>query len=402
MIDKAYIYVIICLSLIIAGCNSSQNHKEILPELMKAEEVMFDHPDSALYVLENMKKPSSRKNKENHALWCLLVMQAKYKMAMETPSDSLVKIAYDYYKPTNNARRRAMSALYMGNINYELGNIEDAMEYFLEAKTEVERIEDSKTGFLIMSSLGKLYLYRNLDKYALEACKAAYNYALEDSNKRYQMVALKLLARCYCISQELVKAIEFYQTSSDIAKELKLIDSYYNIQEEIALVYKNNGEYEKSLSILKTFPSEYQNLNLSLIGKDYYHLGKLDSAFLFLNKALCTDNIYTKLSIYEYLYALCDKPKYSQYLKNYCDSLLHFNDSIIKLDKGKEIIAYKEKYDNERLLSDKQKLELEKANVIYWWLFTIVIVLLLVILLIYIYIGVSELQFLRKKRNSLV
>ena len=38
---------------------------------------------------------------------------------------------------------------------------------------------------------------------------------------------------------------------------------------------------------------------------------------------------------------------YHQYLKTYCDSLLFYNDSIIRIDKGKEIIAYKEKFNNE-------------------------------------------------------
>ena len=47
---------------------------------------------------------------------------------------------------------------------------------------------------------------------------------------------------------------------------------------------------------------------------------------------------------------------------------------------------YKEKYDNERLTTEKQRLELEKSNITYWWMFTIVIVLLLGILLIYIYL----------------
>ena len=48
-----------------------------------------------------------------------------------------------------------MSALYMGDINYELGKIEEAMQYYLEGKTEVEKTEDYKTGYLIMSSFGK-------------------------------------------------------------------------------------------------------------------------------------------------------------------------------------------------------------------------------------------------------
>ena len=73
-------------------------------------------------------------------------------------------------------------------------------------------------------------------------------------------------------------------------------------------------------------------------------------------------------------------------MKDYCDSLLYYNDSILRLDKSKEIIVYKEKYNHEKLISEKQKLELEKSNITYWWMFTIVVVLLMVILLIYIYL----------------
>ena len=385
---RQIIYAIIILYsiLIISGCNGNKTTNKLMPELEQAEKVMFDHPDSALHLLESMEIPSSQTDKENHALWCLLTSQAKVKQLMKISSDSLVRIAYDYYKPTNNARRKAMSALYMGNINYNLGHIEEAMKYYLEGKSEVENTEDYKTGYLIMSSLGKLYLYRNLTDYALESCTKAYDYAVRDSNLRYQMGALQYLARCYCISNKLPKAMESYQRCSAIAAELGLknTDYYYDIQREIALVYTNSHKIEKSLSILQSFPIEYRPF--SLIGKNYFRLGKLDSAFYYLNKALNTDNIYTKASVYEYLYRLSEKPKYNQYLKTYCDSLLFYNDSIIAIDKGKQIIAYKEKYNNEKLITEKQKLELEKANITYWWMFTVVIVLLLGILLIYIYL----------------
>ena len=85
------------------------------------------------------KLPSARWNKENHALWCLLVTQAQYKQALKIPSDSLVRIAYDYYKPTKNARRKAMSALYMGGVNYNLGNIEESIRFYLEPRLKWRR-----------------------------------------------------------------------------------------------------------------------------------------------------------------------------------------------------------------------------------------------------------------------
>ena len=366
-------------------CSGNGKEKTPLPELVHAESVMFDHPDSALHILETMPMPSARMDKENHALWCLLTSQAQVKLIMNISSDSLVRIAYNYYKPTDNTRRKAMSALYMGDINYDLGNIEEAMQYYLEGKTEVEKTDDYKTGFLIMSSLGKLYLYRNFEEYAFEACSKAYDYAVEDSNKRYQMVSLQYLARCYCLLNKLPTAIETYQKCIEIALELGLEndDYYYGVQQETALVYTNSCEYEKSLSILRPFPAQYRSN--SLIGKNLFSLGKLDSAFYYLNKALNTDNVYTKESVYRYLYRLCDNSKYHQYLKTYCDSLLFYTDSVMSLDKGKEIIAYKEKYDHQKLITEQQRLKLEKADA-QRMMFIITICLIVVIAVVaYLY-----------------
>ena len=94
----------------------------------------------------------------------------------------------------------------------------------------------------------------------------------------------------------------------------------------------------------------------------FYYLNEHDSAYIYLQKSLDTDNVYTKALIYELLYKISDSPKYRKYLKTYCDSLLFYNDSIIALDKGKEIIAYKEKYDHQKLITEQQRLKLEKAD----------------------------------------
>ena len=355
------LYILIAFTALLnIQCIGNGKEKTPLPELVHAESVMFDHPDSALHILEDMPMPSARWDKENHALWCLLVTQAKVKQLMKISSDSLVRIAYDYYKPTDNARRKAMSALYMGDINYELRNIEEAMQYYLEGKTEVEKTDDYKTGYLVMVSLCRLYLYRDFADYALEACRKAYDYAVKDSNKRYQLASLKFMARCYCISDSLSKAIDTYHKCSELTLELELENYYYDIQSEIALVYKNKGDIEKSLEIIKSFPIKYQPALLT--GKNYYLLGQQDSAYIYLNEALKTYNIYTKASAYEYLYKLADTPQYRKYLKTYCDSLLFYNDSIIAIDKGKEIIAYKEKYDHQKLITEQQRLKLKKAD----------------------------------------
>ena len=369
---------------LLTGCSGKRAGEHPLAELVRAESVMFDRPDSALYILEAMPMPSARRDKENHALWCLLVTQAQYKQVMTIPSDSLVRIAYDYYKPTDNARRKAMSALYMGNINYELGNIEEAIQYYLEGKTEVEKTDDYKTGYLIMSSLADLYLFRDLADYALDACTKAYDYAVKDSNKRYQMASLKFLARCHCIADELPKAIEIYQKCSEIALEFGSTGYYYQIQSELALVYTNSGEAQKSQDLVKSFPKKFYPLLLA--GTNYFRLNQYDSAYYYLNKALLnTDNVYTKQDAYRILYKLGDTPKYRKYLKTYCDSLLFYTDSVMSLDKGKEIIAYKEKYDHQKLITEQQRLKLEKAEAQRVLIIVTLCLVVVISVLVYLY-----------------
>ena len=371
------LYILIaCTALLNIQCSGNGKEKTPLPELVHAESVMFDHPDSALHILEAMPMPSVRRDKENHALWCLLTTQAMYKQMMKISSDSLIRIAYEYYKPSDNTLRKAMSALYMGGVNYNLGNIEESVRFYLEAKTEIEKTNDYKLGYLVMSGLGRIYLYRNLIDYAFEACQSAYNYSVKDSNLRYQMVSLQYLARCYCLLNNLDKAEHVYEQSAELALKLKNNDFYAVVQQELALVYIAQKRFYESLEVVQTLQPSSQTYLLR--GQIYLCLSKLDSAFYYLKKSLRTDNVYTKRSVYKTLYQLSCDSELNIYMKEFCDSLLFYTDSVMSLDKGKEIIAYKEKYDHQKLITEQQRLKLEKADA-QRMLFIITICLIVVI-----------------------
>ena len=378
------LYILIAFTVLFnIQCGGNGTEKTPLPELVHAESVMFDHPDSALHILKSMPMPSARWDKENHALWCLLTTQAMYKQMMKISSDSLIRIAYEYYKPSDNTLRKAMSALYMGGVNYNLGNIEESVRFYLEAKTEIEKTNDYKLGYLVMSGLGRIYLYRNLIDYAFEACQSAYNYSVKDSNLRYQMVSLQYLARCYCLLNNLDKAEHVYEQSAELALKLKNNDFYAVVQQELALVYIAQKRFYESLEVVQTLQPSSQTYLLR--GQIYLCLSKLDSAFYYLKKSLRTDNVYTKRSVYKTLYQLSCDSELNIYMKEFCDSLLFYTDSVMSLDKGKEIIAYKEKYDHQKLITEQQRLKLEKADT-QRLLFIITICLIVVIAVVaYLY-----------------
>ena len=366
--------LIACVWNLLFGC--SQRKAAPLPELEQAEAVMFDYPDSALHILQRMPKPA---DEEQHALWCLLVTQTECKQLLPVSSDSLIRIAYDYYKPTDDARRKAMAALYMGTVNYQLHKAEKAQAFYLEAAEEMKKTDDFKLGYLIMSGLGNLYLYRNLANYALEVCQKALDYAVKDSNKRYEMVSLRLLARCYNILSDSDNSILYYKRSIKLADSLHFRRFCYVTMEELSGIYFRLKQYDKALSLEKEIisnvrlPQTYYGM-----GVNYLNLRQYDSAYYYLTQALNTSNVYTRRGIYRNLLRLSRQSKYQQYMMIYSDSLRFYEDSVESINQSKEIILYKERYEQE-------KLKLEKANTSRWLLFSVPIGVMLLSLLLYFY-----------------
>lgn len=64
---------------------------------------------------------------------------------------------------------------------------------------------------------------------------------------------------------------------------------------------------------------------------------------------------------------------------------MFYKDSIYIVDKSKEIITYKKKYENEKLITQNQQLELEKVYTSRLLLLLTIIVLVLLVLLVYFY-----------------
>lgn len=108
--------------LFFTACSSKEQSSTSLPELIQAETIMYQHPDSALHILQNMEMPDATQKLE-HATWALLMTQAKYKMYIKQ-NDSLANIAYKYFMEQEEAQRKALVLYLKGEIFYDNKNIE--------------------------------------------------------------------------------------------------------------------------------------------------------------------------------------------------------------------------------------------------------------------------------------
>ena len=381
---------------------TSPSTPEPLPELVRAESLMYDHPDSALILLDSMVPPSEP---YQNALWSLLVVQARDKNYIKHTSDSLINVAYDYFIRRDDLHRRALVLNYEGRVNEDLGEMEKATEFYLRAGDEVLQTEDYELGNLIYSNLGMVYAYRDLKEEGLKAFQKAYELAKLSEDNYSIAFSLIYLGRIYGVLEQWEESIEFYKRAIE---ESELIDNLVYSDKalgtsltELAVIYQACNKPELSLVYLKRVEREklYNERTWAQVslgqGNCYRLLCKYDSAVVYLNQALETDNIYTKQNAYQYLYSVSFSDKKYENAKKYVEKYLLYRDSVEKLNRTNVIAEVQSKYDHQKLENEKLALELDKSRLLRSSLVALSVLLLVIALLIYIY----QRRILKKERT---
>ena len=342
---KNALYLLIAILLLTTGCNRP-TQTALCDELLRAEELMYPAPDSALHILQGMTPPADELNR---ATWALLLTQAKYKCFVDQ-SDSLVNVAYDYFMKGSNPQRKALVLFCKGALYDEKEMMEHALTYYLDATTFIDDAKDYIIAYLVHARISSIYAYRKLYQYAINHADKANQYALMSSNSYYVVSSYNCLARAYSSQKDYEKAIKFYDKAIEIGRvhnKTKLVNS--SIQEKMGLFIRQK-RLEEAQNLVKTLNHQMLNNQANLtIGRLYYRLNQPDSAYYYLNRAIKSDNIYTQQSAYQVLFNLSKKQKDYEKNAEYSVKLWKINDSINKIDRNKALIVMQEKYNEQRV-----------------------------------------------------
>lgn len=380
------------LSLIFFACiiGACKRNKPMIlsAELEQAQALMYECPDSAFHILQNIKR-RDLSDKFQNAAWCLLMTQAKDKSYEKHSSDSLINIACKYFVNQNNSHWKALAYNYKGVVNQQLGDVEEAIEDYLKAANEVEKTKDHQLTYLIYSNLGLAYTYRSLTTYAMKSLQKAYEYAKLSANKAYISAALSYIARVYSVKQDWTKALEYYKEAEKVAEASGDVHEIGCTKGEISMIYAAKEEYNlamkyarEALNIAKKEGVNVEQMMLN-IADIYRFQGINDSAYYYYKKTLFSDNIYTLRSAYRSLYILSKKQgKYAEAI-DYNEKMWNWADSIQSLEHNKAIIEIQEKYDQQKVLNEKNQLQIEKNRTLRIGLFVSIFLLSSIIIAIY-------------------
>ena len=280
---KNIVFLLILIPIIWISCDG-MGHQTI--DFRKIENLMPQHPDSALMLLEQIenKENLSRKDK---AHYYLLLTEAEDKTYVTHTTDSLISIAADYYEKTDDLGRKAKAWYYKGRINQDLGHPLKAQEYYLKALRDEEKIEDHALLGRIHNHIGMLYAYQKVYEKALPFQKKAVEnfHLLSDSTG--QVFALRDLGRTFLMLGHQDSAIICNQKAIALMRK-RIIPSVYT---ELAGFYIDRQRLEEAHGLLRTSLQNVAKPHAKypvylVLGELYKKSGQIDSACFYLQACI--------------------------------------------------------------------------------------------------------------------
>lgn len=398
-----YAGLIISIIISLISCTHNKNYPTAFqPELAKAEAMMYRYPDSALHILQGI-QPDIPSENEQYATWALLMTQAQYKNQIEQ-SDSLINIAYSYFTKHDNAQRKALALYYKGILRHKSHHAEDALSFYLEAATEIEKTNDYQLGFLINSEVGLMYLYRKLNDYAMEYFEKAHHNAELSDNQTYIAFSFIYIARAFSQKKQYNKAIEYYEKAIKIGQVNNYPTILASAMNESSFLFLKTGENKKALQYAKDcIKIKKTDQRIFSLGDTYRYLKMYDSAYFYLNQACLSPNIHTARSAYQALYYISQEEKDYKKAVEYSNKLWFYQDSIGKTDRNKALIEMQEKYDQQKIINENNLSQIKKDRIIRNVLIALIILSFIIAITNYLYQRkiVSQKQEISEKEEKI-
>ena len=247
-------------------------------------------------------------------------------------SDSLIKIAVDYYKDDGVKAGKAL--FYYGKVAALQDNDTLAIQAYLSALAKLEKTEEYKLQGFVHEYIGVLNTDRKLYKDALDNYQSS-AYCFQKAVDTLGVIYVyRDIARIYYVEQKYDSVYNYINRALSLCEKKKGCISFERVIPSLlqvkGIAKRNEGDLGDAIALLKTAVETEQDrhsmhhCSMSL-GNIYLNLNKLDEAGRCFALALNSENPRTLAGAYHYLYLLEKKQKkyaMALYFKEKSDSLL--------------------------------------------------------------------------------
>ena len=366
---KLMLLLLVLLSL--AGCSAPVDGR-----LAEADSLLCTGMQEKAFAILKSVSPGSLRGRGNRAYYALLYTQAQYKCYEPIRSDSLIDIAVDYYDGSDDYDKRLRSLIYKGAALADMGDRLEAADWYKKAEETADTADYDNLGYINLR-LGYLYSDSYIDNKAhIMKFKKALTLFNKAGNKKYQLSCISALGAIYRKFDK--DTAEYYlKEAVSLSKELNDTTDYFYNLEMLSYLYELKGEYDKSkdmyVYIINYGKSHlYDEKAYYDAARSYAKLGMVDSAQYYLNLTNSRKAVSPQERTARMLAQIAVSKAEGNYKTAYYlnDSLNSYVDSVINASKSTELYAIEKKF-------DKQRLELQNAEMRGQRLYYVIAILLL-------------------------
>ncbi len=297
-----------------------------------------------------------RKGEAAHYAW--LRTQIDYKCDVPLTSDSLARIATDYYGTPRRPDYHAAMAWYtLGCVYKEMGDDINGTDAFLKAKS---LFPDTLIRYYALAeqNLGLHYMKRSMEKEAIhefQSAKQKFIFLSDSAAVAFQDLKI---SQCYLYDENDILAKEYLERvfRNPFARDIILNNAHFEMAKIEAYDNRNYTKAREHVDYNIHHTSNKRKLagSYSLIADIFYYQNKLDSAWHYDNQSLtCQPVPATFAYVYLQMAALAPKVGRSDSIEFYIQQHDHYIDTLYAISNQQAI----------RQVMNDHRVELEQRRI---------------------------------------
>lgn len=379
-------------------CICACTNKPYPQSLRVADSLIHNNPDSAVILLEELKRSMAFEPQATQMYYQLLTIKAKDKAYITHTSDSLIKTVVKYYEERKDRERLPETYYYAGRVYRDLGDAPQALEYLQKAIESTKDCTDYRLISRIYSQTGTLYLYQDTYDQALEVFRKAYQYCLSDKDSIGMVYSLRDIGRTFTTLNCADSALYYYKGALNYAEQIHNNHLAGVVQAELSGLYIQLEMYPEAFTAIQCSNKYIKGHNIApfyaILADYYYYTNQLDSATFYYTQTASFDDLYQKQGSYKGLGNIARKKGQYKEAMEYFDKYLICTDSIKDITNTETIRKMQSLYNYQLKEKENSKLQRQAANYKLWN------ILLIFSLLSLVFLFIAYHQFRKKKEQQ--
>lgn len=379
-------------------CICACTNKPYPQSLRVADSLIHNNPDSAVILLEELKRSMAFEPQATQMYYQLLTIKAKDKAYITHTSDSLIKTVVKYYEERKDRERLPETYYYAGRVYRDLGDAPQALEYLQKAIESTKDCTDYRLISRIYSQTGTLYLYQDTYDQALEVFRKAYQYCLSDKDSIGMVYSLRDIGRTFTTLNCADSALYYYKGALKYAEQIHNNHLVGVVQAELSGLYIQLEMYPEAFTAIQCSNKYIKGHNIApfyaILADYYYYTNQLDSATFYYTQTASFDDLYQKQGSYKGLGNIARKKGQYKEAMEYFDKYLIYTDSIKDITNTETIRKMQSLYNYQLKEKENSKLQRQAANYKLWN------ILLIFSLLSLVFLFIAYHQFRKKKEQQ--